>query len=153
MDVIKCALLVVRHGAYLLLASALPAAARYSGQELNVAKTPPLPSICWIVRAVREGAGVRVMFVPGAPSGGTRLQGRFKVGRDGITWIYGPKLGKTEPGLLLTKGESAGFGQGPENHCHFRVEKVNGMLGVTAHASFSPSEHPLMEPSEFIPAQ
>jgi hypothetical protein len=138
-----------------LLASPLPAVAQYFGHELNVAKTPALPSICWIAGAVREGAGVRVMFYSGGPqlTGGTKSQGRFVIGRDGITWVFGPKKGETESGLLLGKEESAALRQGPEDGCHITVDEVDGYVGITAHASFSVPLHQPTERSQFIPAR
>jgi hypothetical protein len=85
----------------------MPATSRTSLVALMV--TLPCPavrtSVGLIDRVVTEGTAIRVLFSRSGSNitGGAGSQGRFVIGHDDITWLSGPKSGKTESGLLFSK--------------------------------------------------
>jgi hypothetical protein len=84
--------------------------------------------------------------------GANKSQGRFVIGYNDITWLYGPKE-RTEPGLLLMQNESAALIQGVEDTCMIAFAEMDGRKGVTAHASFSVPPAPPTHETVFIPSE
>jgi hypothetical protein len=95
--------------------------------------------ICWIDHVTGDVSGVRVFFSTNADIWGqfgrrpTESERRYTVRKGHVVWPD-----REEAALLMRPGEMSMVVGGVENTCEIAFAVVDGQVGVSARASFTP---------------